>query len=166
MKYLLILLFLFPLLSSSSFASDYPNPILAKLQFNQLTYSKLHSKYYLTDSLAQNTNSYSYYEQEYFKAKKRRNGGVFLTAFGISGFIAGSLVAMENKNDPEKEDLGGVGTGIFITATVMTGIGIPLWISGTSRMKKNRKILEEMEQKPISLEINSSKNGFGISLRF
>lgn len=166
MKPIIYILFIFTTLSTSVFASETPEKILAQLQISQLPYSKYSPKPTKIDSLVKVEDSYSYYEGEYFHAKKRRNGGVFLTAFGLSGFIAGSLVALENKNDKEKESLGGVGTGIFITATVMTGIGVPLWISGSSRMKKNRIVLEKMEEKPISLQLSSSNYGIGISLRF
>ncbi|NPD44591.1 MULTISPECIES: hypothetical protein [unclassified Lentimicrobium] len=166
MKPIIYILFISTMLSTSIFASDTPEKALAQLQISQLSYSKLSPNPTKNDSSIKAEDSYSYYEEEYFSAKKRRNGGLFLTAFGLSGFIAGSLVAMENKNDKEKESLGGVGTGIFITATVMTGIGIPLWISGSSKMKKNRAVLEKMEEKSISLQLSSSKNGIGISLRF
>lgn len=166
MKPFLCLALILSLLNASGFASETPEKALAQLQISQIPYSKLSAKPIKNDSSIKEKDSYSYYEGEYFNAKKRRNGGVFLTVFGLSGFIAGSLVAMENKDDSEKESLGGVGTGIFISATVMTGIGIPLWISGSSRMKKNRIILETMEEKPISLQVSSSKYGIGISLRF
>lgn len=166
MKKILFLLFLFPVIGITSFASNTPEQVLAKSQLTQISYSKLQSNYDIKDSLAQNTNSYSYYEEEYFNARKRRNGGIFLTAFGLSGFIAGSLVAIENNNESEKEELGGVGTGIFITAAVMTGIGVPLWISGSTRMKKSRNILEKMEHKPISLQLTSTTDGIGLALKF
>lgn len=166
MKHLILILSLVSILNISSLASDLPKQVLAKLEIKQVSISILQSNYKISDSLIQNTNNYSHYEGEYFRAQKRRNGGIFLTAFGLGGFIAGSLVAIENQNDAERENLGGVGTGIFITAAVMTGIGIPLWVSGSSKMKKNKTILEKMEEKPISLQLSSSNNGIGISLRF
>lgn len=166
MKQLVLLFLSFIILSIGSFASNTPEQVLAKLQINQLPFSKLQPKYIINDSLKKNLDSYSYYEEEYFDARKRRNGGIFLTTFGLSGFFAGSLVAFENNNESEKKGLGVVGTGIIITAALMTGIGIPLWISGSSRMKKHRNILEKMEQKPISLQLNSTTNGIGLALKF
>ena len=166
MKQIFFLLILVPILSIASFASNTPEHVMAKLQIKQLPFSKLQAIYPLNDSLEQNLDSYSYYEEEYFNARKRRSGGIFLSTFGLSGFIAGSLVAIENNNEPEKEGIGGVGTGIFITAAVMTGIGIPLWISGSTKMKKNRTILEEIDTKRFSLKLTSTADGLGIAIIF
>ncbi len=162
MKPIFPLFIVFILLQTIAVASGIPEQTFVKSYHSQLTYSKLQ----INDSINEKTDSFSYYEGQYFNAKKRRNGGIFLTVFGLGGFIAGSLIAIENKNDDEKESLGGVGTGIFITATVMTSIGIPLWISGSSRMKKNKTILEKIEEKPVSLRLTSSNYGIGLSLNF
>jgi hypothetical protein len=140
-------------------------------------YSTIHKpQYYSFQDDKTQLLSYEHYQNEYKKATRQRRTGVILVAVGVPAFFVGlggaSVILISNSNgDSKSAEVAFATFGILIAAGfIAVNVGIPAWIAGGIKRKKNREVMEagwpERSQNDLSLSAVVTPDGLGMRLSF
>lgn len=104
--------------------------------------------------------SFEYYKDKAKKAKRHRTRGISFTAVG-AGFLGLATVAAigMDSDQPEKGPLVGL---LIAIGVVNVAIGIPLWVVGAKKYKKNHDAMKALEP---SLSFGTTRHGVGFILK-
>ncbi|MEJ2595354.1 MAG: hypothetical protein P8100_09565, partial [bacterium] len=116
-----------------------------------------------------NQQQHLFYYGQLKKADSQLTGGVLLIVAGSGMFIGGVSVMASNYQkwlDSSFDDSGN-GKGLLLTLVGggAIGAGIPLIVLGGRSKRKYRDKIREME-KPVTLNLQVTENGAGITLNF
>jgi hypothetical protein len=110
---------------------------------------------------AQTQYDLDYYEASLKKAMIMRNTGIGLTIGGLGLAGVGMMTAMAS-NTWEGIGIGGF---IFIAGGAVMIIGLPPWIAGSIKVRKNREAIDNIERR-LSFSLGPNSYGIGLRVRF
>ena len=104
-------------------------------------------------------HDYNYYKELARRSKNQRDVGSALTIAGFGCQIVGIvLLADDNRNND------GAGQGLYWGGFVSWSVGLPLWISGGVKHANNKRAMESVRQRDVSLNLGTTSNGVGLIL--
>ena len=107
------------------------------------------------DSIS-NEHNYDYYNARFKKATKLRNAGICLTSASVGFYISALIASGYNLNT----------TAVLFFSSVSTLIaGVPLWIVGGSKRKKNKKEMKQIKRN-TNISFGITDNGVGLVFNF
>lgn len=103
-----------------------------------------------------NGHNFDYYNDIFIKATKQRNFGIFFTSASVGLYVGAFVASGTNINTM---------TVLALSSIASLSIGVPLWITGGVKRKKNKKIIEQINRN-MNISFKTSNNGLGIVLNF
>ena len=104
-------------------------------------------------------HNYNYYKEQFKKKTTMRNAGIVFTSLGVGLFISDIILANLNTINFATSEK------ILYASMGTVAVGIPLWITGGVKRKKNRKAMLHLENK-ASLSFGITNSGIGLVLNF
>lgn len=143
----------------------------AQKKTEQERYMLLRSANYQSDSLQYQYNELN---KKYNDAKKFRAFGIVLSVVGFGQLLGGVILDVKGTSKEISHD---IWTGdneadkyyhnakvLFVTGSVCTVLGLPIWISQNNKAKHYRKEMNHIDK--VQLRLSATTNGATVSLKF
>ncbi len=127
----------------------------AQQNISDLHYINLQTNSGKPDSIS-NEHNYDYYNVRFKKLTKLRNAGICLTSASVGFYIGALITSGYNLNTTAV---------LFFSSVATLTAGVPLWIVGGLKRKKNRKEMEQIKRN-TNITFGTTYNGVGLVLNF
>lgn len=162
---------------NEAFTTNYFSSLLVDTEVTSIAFPRADMSTFTTslrfpaissDSLY-NSLPYSYYYENYQKGSTLKTAGMVVTFVGLGLVVTGSILGLrKNAIDNTAGFAGGV--LMFTIGTISVLVGVPLWIAGGSKRKKNRKAMEkgwpQHTNNSKTLSVAMTNNGAGLVWNF
>jgi hypothetical protein len=115
----------------------------------------------INDDTSRAGGDIEYYNGLLEKAIRTRNTGMGLTLAGLGMTGLGMVIALSSNS------WNGIGVGVFVFGIggLTTLIGIPPWVTGSVKVRKNRNAIENIKTR-LSFSLGPNSRGIAFQLRF